>query len=170
MRDVILAAAGEADNATLMPARETSGQGETREDISAQLAQARSAGEAEGIKHGSASERARIKSIITSNQAKGREELAHYFAFDTELAADTVLSALSKSPAAKPNLDSAGGAAQARRRRRARVWRTAAHDQHRRGLCPPPCGGGSRLATLTSDIFAPNVSVRISDAANRRAL
>jgi hypothetical protein len=107
MRDVILAAAGEADNATLMPARETSGQGETREDISAQLAQARSAGETEGIKQGSASERGRIKSIITSDQANGREELAHYFAFDTDLAADTVLSALSKSPAAKTNLDSA---------------------------------------------------------------
>ena len=29
--------------------------------------------------------------IITSDQAKGREELAHYFAFDTDLAADTVL-------------------------------------------------------------------------------
>jgi hypothetical protein len=49
----------------------------------------------------------RIKSIIASDQAKGREELAHYFAFDTDLAADTVLSALSKSPAAKTNLDSA---------------------------------------------------------------
>lgn len=107
MRDVILAAAGEADDATLMPSRGTSGQGEPREDISAQLAQARSAGETEGIKQGSASERARIKSIITSEQAKGREELAHYFAFDTDLAADTVLSALSKSPAAKTNLDSA---------------------------------------------------------------
>ena len=29
--------------------------------------------------------------IITSDQAKGREELAHYFAFDTDLAADSVL-------------------------------------------------------------------------------
>jgi hypothetical protein len=34
---------------------------------------------------GSTSERDRIKSIITSDQAKGREELAHYFACDTEL-------------------------------------------------------------------------------------
>jgi hypothetical protein len=107
MRDVILAAAGEADTATLMPARETSGQGEPREDISAQLAQARSAGETEGIKQGSARERARIKAIITSDEAKGREELAHYFAFDTDLAADTVLLALAKSPAAKTTLDSA---------------------------------------------------------------
>jgi hypothetical protein len=107
MRDVILAAAGEADDTTLTPAREMIGQGETREDISAHLAQARSAGETEGIKHGSISERDRIKAIITSDQAKGREELAHYFAFDTDLAAETVLSALSKSPAAKTNLDNA---------------------------------------------------------------
>ena len=107
MRDVILAAAGEAADATLLPAREISGQSETHEDFSAQLAQARSAGEAEGHKQGSANERARIRSIITSEQAKGREELAHYFAFDTDLAAETVLLALSKSPAAKSNLDGA---------------------------------------------------------------
>lgn len=44
---------------------------------------------------------------LTSDQANGREDLAHYFAFDTDLAADTVLSALSKSPAAKTRLDSA---------------------------------------------------------------
>ena len=107
MRDVILAAAGEAADATPMPLREANGLAEPREDMTAQLTQARSAGEAEGLKQGSASERARIKSIITSDQTKGREELAHYFAFDTDLAADTVLLALSKSPAAKTNLDSA---------------------------------------------------------------
>ena len=38
---------------------------------------------------------------------EGREELAHYFAFDTELAAETVLLALAKSPAAKTTLDNA---------------------------------------------------------------
>ncbi len=90
-----------------MPARETNGPAEPREDINEQLAHARSAGEAEGLRQGSAGERARIKSIITSAQAKGHEELAHYFAFDTDLAADTVLLALSKSPAAKTNLDNA---------------------------------------------------------------
>ena len=104
MRNVILAAAGEAADTTLMPTREN-GPAEPRGDMTEQLAQAQSAGEAEGIKQGSASERARIKSIITSDQAKGREELAHYFAFDTDLAADTVLSALAKSPVAKTNLD-----------------------------------------------------------------
>lgn len=104
MRDVILAAAGEAAHATVLPTRETNGPAEPREDMTAQ---ARSVGEAEGIKQNSASVSARIKSIITSDQAKGREDLAHYFAFETELAADTVLLALAKSPAAKTNLDSA---------------------------------------------------------------
>jgi hypothetical protein len=107
MRDVILAAAGEPADATLLPTRETNGPTEPREDMTAQLAHARSAGETEGIKQGSASERDRIKSTITSDQAKGREELAHYFAFDTDLAADTVLLALAKSPAAKATLDNA---------------------------------------------------------------
>lgn len=105
MRDVILAAAGEAADTTSMPARE-SGHAEPRDDMTAQLTQARTAGEAEGVKQGSTSERVRIKAIITSDQAKGREELARYFAFDTDLAADTVLLALSKSPAAKTTLDS----------------------------------------------------------------
>ena len=44
---------------------------------------------------------------LACDQTKGREELAHYFAFDTDLTAETVLLALSKSPAAKTNLDSA---------------------------------------------------------------
>ena len=105
MREVILAVAGEAADTTSMPARE-SGHAQPRDDMTAQLTQARTAGEAEGVKQGSTSERARINAIITSDQAKGREELAGYFAFDTELAADTVLLALSKSPAAKTTLDS----------------------------------------------------------------
>lgn len=106
MRDVILAAAGAAADAAVVPASEPPqpAQGET---AALREAAARTAGEAEGQKQGSANERARIKSIITSDQAKGREELAHYFAFDTELTAENVLLALSKSPAAKTTLDSA---------------------------------------------------------------
>lgn len=107
MRDVILAAAGAAADAAVVPASEPAQPADAGETAALREAAVRTAGEAEGIKQGSASERARIKSIITSEQAKGREELAHYFAFDTDLAADTVLSALSKSPAAKTNLDSA---------------------------------------------------------------
>ena len=107
MRDVILAAAGVAADSAVVPDLEAAQPADAGETAALREAAARAAGEAEGITQGSASERARIKSIITSDQAKGREELAHYFAFDTELAADTVLSALSKSSAAKANLDSA---------------------------------------------------------------
>lgn len=107
MRDVILAAAGEAADVTTLAPHETTGPVETSEDITTRVAQARTAGEVEGLKQGSASERTRIRSIITADAAKGREELAHYFAFDTELAAEFVLVALAKSPAAKSNLDSA---------------------------------------------------------------
>ena len=107
MRDVILAAAGAVADETAVPGLEAPEPTHASETAALREASARAAGEAEGLRQGSAGERARIKSIITSDQAKGREELAHYFAFDTELAADTVLSALSKSPAAKTNLDSA---------------------------------------------------------------
>lgn len=106
MRDVILAAAGAAADEAAVSALEAPRLAAAGENAAREAA-VRTAGEAEGIKHGSVGERARIKSIITSEQAKGREELAHYFAFDTDLAAETVLSALAKSPAAKSNLDSA---------------------------------------------------------------
>jgi hypothetical protein len=107
MREVILAAAGAAADGTVVPDIESAQTAEAGETSALREAAVRAAGEAEGVKKGSATERDRIKSIITSDQAKGREELAHYFAFDTDLAAETVLSALSKSPAAKTNLDSA---------------------------------------------------------------
>jgi hypothetical protein len=107
MQDVILAAAGAAGDGTVVPDVDSTQAADAGETAALRETAARAAGEAEGVKKGSACERDRIKSIITSDQAKGREELAHYFAFDTDLAADTVLSALSKSPAAKTNLDSA---------------------------------------------------------------
>jgi hypothetical protein len=70
MRDVILAAAGAAaDSAVTLEAAQPADASET---AALREAAARSAGEAEGIKQGSASERARIKAIITSDQAKAR--------------------------------------------------------------------------------------------------
>ena len=105
MRDVILAAAGAAADAAVVPASEPAQPADAGETPALREAAARTVGEAEGTKKGSATERDRIKAIITSDQARGREELAHYFAFDTDLAAETVLLALSKSPAAKTTLD-----------------------------------------------------------------
>jgi hypothetical protein len=52
-------------------------------------------------------ERERIKGILTSEAAKGRENLAQYFAFDTEFPAEVALAALAKSPATKGSLDEA---------------------------------------------------------------
>jgi hypothetical protein len=110
MRDAILAAASEAADAAALAQREKTAPAEATapdEDIAAREAAARTAGEAEGIKKGSASERARIKAIIESLDAKGREELAHYFAFETDMATDVVVAALAKSPAGKGNLETA---------------------------------------------------------------
>jgi Casjensviridae head maturation protease len=107
MQDVILAAASAAADGTVVPDVEAAQAADAGEPLALREAAARAAGESEGAKKGSACERDRIKSIITSDQAKGREELAHYFAFDTDLAADTVLLALAKSPAAKTTLDNA---------------------------------------------------------------
>jgi hypothetical protein len=107
MQDVILAAAGAAADGTVMPDVESAQTVDAGETAALREAAARAAGEAEAVKKGIANERDRIKSIITSDQAEGREELAHYFAFDTDLAGDTVLLALAKSPAAKTTLDNA---------------------------------------------------------------
>ncbi len=47
------------------------------------------------------SAKTRIKSILASEEAKGREALAEYFAYDTEMSAADVLIALAKAPSAK---------------------------------------------------------------------
>jgi hypothetical protein len=48
-----------------------------------------------------ANERARAKTIIGSDAAKGREELAQYFAFDTEMSAEQAIAALERAPKAE---------------------------------------------------------------------
>jgi signal peptide peptidase SppA len=45
-------------------------------------------------------QKARIKAITTSAEAKGREDLAAHFAYDTDMTADAALAALAKAPAA----------------------------------------------------------------------
>jgi hypothetical protein len=105
MRDVILAAAGEVAETAAMAARDQATPVETGNDIAIQLGEARSTGVMDGARQGSISERERIKSILMSESAKGRENLAQYFAFETDFPTDVVLSALAKSPAAKGGLD-----------------------------------------------------------------
>ena len=82
MQDVILAAAGAAADGSVVRDVESAQAADVGETAALREVAARAAGEAEGVKKGSASERDRIKSIITSDRAKSREELAHYFAFD----------------------------------------------------------------------------------------
>lgn len=71
------------------------------------------AGKRQGTSEATAAERARVKTIMTSEHAKGREEMAAHLAFDTDLAADQATALLAKSPKAttaeaKPNrLDAA---------------------------------------------------------------
>jgi ClpP class serine protease len=48
----------------------------------------------------STDQRARIKSITTCDEAKGREKLAQHFAFDTDLSVDAAKAALAASPKA----------------------------------------------------------------------
>ncbi|MGJ4927477.1 hypothetical protein ACQR1K_10050 [Bradyrhizobium sp. HKCCYLRH3095] len=106
MRDVILAAAGEAA-AEINPAAARQAASEQGREIPNQIKEARSAGLAEGIRQGSVQERERIKTILIGESARGREALAQYFAFETDFSADVALGALSKSPAAKGSLDQA---------------------------------------------------------------
>lgn len=107
MKDVILAAAGEAAEASTAPARDTIGQVETGAEVASRVAQAHASGMSEGLKQGQEAERARIRAIIGSEQAKGREDLAAYFAFETDMAADMTTAALARSPIARASLDSA---------------------------------------------------------------
>jgi hypothetical protein len=107
MRDAILAAAGEAAETTTFAVREIPAAVDADAESDRRESAAREAGEAEGMKKGSASERARIKTIIGSEQAKGREDLANYFAFETEMSAEVVIAALAKSPPGPTGLDAA---------------------------------------------------------------
>jgi signal peptide peptidase SppA len=56
------------------------------------------AGKIEGAKEAASAERSRIKAILDHESAKGREDLARYFAFDTDMAPEGAQAALSKAP------------------------------------------------------------------------
>jgi len=59
-------------------------------DISATIAHAR----ATAFKQGAEAERARIKTILLSEHAKGREAMAQFFAFETDVFADEAVAML----------------------------------------------------------------------------
>jgi hypothetical protein len=74
----------------------------------AQIAQARAEGFADGEKKGTANvaeavkaERARCAAILGSEAAKGREDMARYVAFETDMSADQAVAMLAKAPQAQ---------------------------------------------------------------------
>jgi signal peptide peptidase SppA len=56
------------------------------------------AGKKSGVAEATTAERARVKAIVTAEQAKGREEMAAHLAFDTDLSAEQATALLAKSP------------------------------------------------------------------------
>lgn len=65
------------------------------------------AGKLEGSREGATAERARISSILSSEEAKGRTSLAHHLAFETDMTAAAANTMLGK--AAKEADDASGG-------------------------------------------------------------
>jgi hypothetical protein len=55
---------------------------------------------ANGVKEGIKAERARIKAIVTSEKAKGREQLAQSLAFNTDLTSEQAIAVLGDTPEA----------------------------------------------------------------------
>lgn len=58
----------------------------------------RDSANAESVKAAETAERERIKTITTAEDAKGREEMAAYLAFDTDMQSDQALAMLAKAP------------------------------------------------------------------------
>lgn len=72
-----------------------------------QIAAARAEGRVEGLAEGRSAERARISAILGSEEAKGREGLAHHFAFKSETSPDAAIEAMKASAKAEaPNVAS----------------------------------------------------------------
>jgi len=66
--------------------------------LSAARTEGHAAGKAEGVKEGATAERARISAILSSDEAKGRGDLAQHLAFTTDMQADAAKQLLAKSP------------------------------------------------------------------------
>lgn len=74
----------------------------TEQQMTSAKAERFEAGKREGAKESATAERARVKAILTGDNAKGREEMAQHLAFDTDLGADQANALLGKSPKAEP--------------------------------------------------------------------
>lgn len=74
----------------------------TPEQLTAARAEGVTAGKADGIKDGASAERARIKSIMTSDAAKDRPSLANHLAFDTDMGVEQATAMLAKAGVETP--------------------------------------------------------------------
>ncbi|MBI1202551.1 MAG: hypothetical protein GC182_08575 [Rhodopseudomonas sp.] len=66
------------------------------------LAEGVAKAKADGVKEGATAERARVKGILGSEQAKGRDGLAQHLAFETDLPVEQAVAMLGAAPAAAP--------------------------------------------------------------------
>lgn len=73
--------------------------------VSAIADEATEQGMAEGLQAGKVQERLRLSTILTAEESIGREALAHYFAFETELPMSDAIAALSASPKNEISMD-----------------------------------------------------------------
>jgi len=72
---------------------------EARSQIATARSEGQASGEAEGIKEGMTAERARIRAILGSDEAKRKGAFANHLALETELTVDAVKGILASSPA-----------------------------------------------------------------------
>lgn len=81
--------------------------------LDAARAEGRAEGHAAGLTEGAAAERTRIDAILGSDEAKGREAQAHYFATKTTMSVDDAVGALAVAPVASaaPAAKTDGGSA-----------------------------------------------------------
>ncbi|MBT8085963.1 MAG: S49 family peptidase [Woeseia sp.] len=77
----------------------------TEKQLDGRIDKAKTEGENEGFKVGAEAERARIKAILGSEHADGRDELARHLAFETDMKSETVLGILEKSPKISATLE-----------------------------------------------------------------
>lgn len=72
----------------------------SKKDHESAVAKASADAKVSGEASGAAAAKTRIKAIMGSEQAKGREALASHFAYDTDLPTEAAVAALDKAPKA----------------------------------------------------------------------
>ncbi|WP_409188434.1 S49 family peptidase [Bradyrhizobium sp. RDM4] len=91
---------GEVDMSGLVPAAPAAAAAASAAaTVEAARTEGVTAGKLEGAKEGTTAERARISSILSSDEAKGKTDLANHLAFATDMTAEAAKGILAKAPA-----------------------------------------------------------------------